>query len=561
MMSNIRKFIFEKEWLVVGIFVVVFLLIRFPGLDSPLHQDEYKWPMSVNPSLQTDAFIPHPPVGEIIYKTAGRLVGFDIHFRIVPLFFGTINLLLLFYFLRKFFGKKEAFIGITIWTLSYFSVLASLMVDTDGQVMPFFFILGLISYYHLKLDYSSFKWWSFLLISLLLGFLVKLSFSLAIGAIILDFLWRKKDKFTRKQYLLYGGYVVGGIITLFVFLYVSKFFFSFFDFDKSLTYWKHFLVIDRGWMQTAIQCVKSVFYTSPFLVLIPLFKPKLVFEKTRVFVLFLVLAFIFYIVLFDFSIGALDRYLQLLILPLTIMSSVVIGSINFSSEKRTKEFLLLGAIFALVLFLLQSLPHAVYALHPKSEWISRIVSLKWNFLYPFSGGSGPLGFYVSFLFLGLSWFISVLVLALSYTKYNLKNVLIVFLIPVGLVYNLTFTLEYLFGYQNGSAPRLLSNVVEFIKNDPNIKMVTVYNDNGGDDIQKIGKYRKRLYTDPKFDVVEKVKNLNLFKEHYFVLDIPRIDPESVYTKYLGSCSVIYTEVDKKISAKIYDCTNAPNLKI
>lgn len=561
MISNIRKFIFEKEWLVVAIFVVVFLLIRFPGLDSPLHQDEYKWPMSVNPALEADVFIPHPPVGELIYKTAGRLVGFDIHFRMVPLFFGTINLLLLFYFLRRFFGKKEAFIGITIWTLSYFSVLASLIVDTDGQVMPFFFLLGLISYYHLKKDYYDYKWWLFLVISLLLGFLVKLSFSLAIGAIILDFLWSKKDKFTLKQYLLYGGYVAGGIITLFVLLYVSKFFFSFFDFDKSLTYWKHFLVIDRGWMQTAIQCVKSVFYASPFLVLIPLFKPKLVFEKTRVFVLFLVLAFTFYIVLFDFSIGALDRYLQLIILPLTVMSSVVIGSVVFSNEKRTKEFILLGVIFALVLFLLQSIPHVVYALHPKSEWISRVISLKWNFLYPFSGGSGPLGFYISFLFLGLSWFVSVVALALSYIKYNLKNVLIVFLIPIGLVYNLTFTLEYLFGYQNGSAPRLLIGVVEFIKDNEDIKKVTVYNDNGGDDIQKIGKYRRRLYTDPKFDVVEKVKNLNFYKEHYLEIDIPQVDPKSVYRKFFDSCEVIYKKTDKKISATVYDCQNAPVLKI
>ena len=92
-------------------------------------------------------------------------------------------------------------------------------------------------------------------------------------------------------------------------------------------------------------------------------------------------------------------------------------------------------------------------------------------------------------------------------------------------------------------------------------MVTVYNDNGGNEIQEIGKYRKRLYVDPKFDVVEKVKTLNEYKEHYYVLDVPRIDPNSVYRRYFDSCRVDYKKTDKYINSTIYDCTKAPELKI
>jgi len=561
MINDLKIFLIKKEWLLVVMLLFLFVLIRVPGLDSPLHQDEYKWPMIVSPEWQSDVAIPHPPLSQFIYRTAGNIVGFDVHFRYVPLFFGTINLLLLYYFLRRFFGRREAVIGAIIWVASFFSVLASLMVDTDGQIMPFFFLTAIISYYHLK-ESSNRKWvwWIGLIASLVAGFFIKLSFLIAVGAIVADFLWSKKDKFTKAEYLKYGIYILVGIVSLFGLLLISKFFFPFFNLEQSFTYWKHFLVADRGWMQTFIQCVKALFYTSPLLILLPFFDIKSVFEKTRIFLFFFLFAFMFYIVIFDFSIGALDRYLQLLILPLTVMGSVIIASIP-PMDKVAKKVLLWGVMLAVVLFLLQFVNHFVPSLHPKSEWIDRIMSLRWNFVYPFSGGSGPLGFYVSFLFLGLTWLVSVFVLSLFFVKKNWKNYIIIFLIPLGLVYNMVFINEYLFGTINGSAPKLLSASVEFIKNNPDIKMVTVYNDNGGDEIQKIGKYRKRLYTDPKFDINEKIATLNQYKEHYFVLDVPRLDHTSVYQKYLNSCSIIYFHKHKYISTIIYDCTKVTDVKI
>jgi hypothetical protein len=552
----------NNTWSVLSIIVIVFLLIRFPAVDSPLHQDEYKWPMIVSPEWQSDTAIPHPPLSQFIYKTAGKIVGFDNDFRYVPLFFGTINLLLLFYFLKRFYGKKEAIIGSLIWVFSFFSILASLMVDTDGQIMPFFFLIALIAYYHLRQERGKKAgWFALLALSLIAGFFVKASFVISIGAIGAHFLWSQRNKLTRKQYAKYGVYVLGGAGILISLLLLSKLIFPFFNLNQTLSYWKHFIVFDRNWLQTGIQVVKAFFYISPFLVILPFFDLKNVWNKCRVFVFFLLFSFIFYIVLFDFSIGALDRYLQLLILPLTVMASVVLAPIISSSDKNKKKAVFVGVGVALVIFLLQYIPHFVPSLHPKSEWISRVFSLKWNFLYPFSGGSGPLGFYISFLFIALSWFVSMGALVVPYFKLNYKNLIILFILPVGILYNFGFTAEYLFGLQNGSAPKLLSEVVEFIKNNPEIKKVTVYNDNGGAEIQAIGKYRKRLYTDPAFDVSQKIDTLNQYKEHYLEIDVPKIDPNSVYRRYLDSCEVIYNQVDKSISAKVYDCKDAPDIKI
>lgn len=563
-MQKLKNLLNKYEWAVVAFLCVVFILIRIPGTDLPLHQDEYKWPMIVNPAVVSDTEIPHPPLSQFIYRTAGAVVGYDVHFRFVPLFFGVLNLLLLYYFLKMRFSRTTALVGVSLFTLSYFSILASLMVDTDGQIMPFFFLIALIAYYKTKLSFGKkrYIWLGVMALSMIFGFFVKVSFVLAIGAIIADFLWEKKSYITKRDAMKYLGYILGGVLGLAALLVVSQYVFSFFNLEKAFVYWKHFAELDRNWFQTAIQVVKVILYTSPFLIGIPFFLSRNKVKELRPFLFFILFGIIFYTIIFDFSIGALDRYFQFIIIPLCSVSSVAIVSVMKSnSGKRNKEYLLLGALFAFVMLFLLFIPHFVPSLHPKSAWISRVFSLKWNFLYPFSGGSGPLGFYVSFLFMALAWLVSAVLIVLGLIKPHLRKMALLILIPIGLVYNGVFAEEYLFGKVYGSAPRLLAPVVEYIKNNPDIKMVTVYNDNGGAEVQTTGKYRKRLYTDPSFDVNDKIKTLNTYKEHYLEINVPRIDPNSVYRKYLDSCKIIYNKTDKDISAVVYDCRDVKNISI
>ena len=563
-MEKIKQIFITREWVLVALLVIVFVVIRLPGVHLPLHQDEYKWPMIVNPALGSEVSIPHPPLSQFIYRTAGYIVGFNVNFRFVPLFFGALNLALLYYFLRMRFSKRVAIIGALLFTFSYFSILASLMVDTDGQIMPFFFLLSLVGYYKARLSSGRkmYIWLGVMTLAMISGFFIKVSFILAIGAIIADFIWEKKSYITKADLIKYLGYILGGIIGLTLFLVISQYVFSFFSLEKAFVYWKHFAELNRNWFQTGIQVVKAMFYTSPFLIGVPFFLSRNTARQLKPFLFFILFGMVFYTILFDFSIGALDRYLQFLIIPLCAISAVVIDTVLKSDNgKRNKEYLLLGTAVSLVMILLLSIPHFVPSLHPKSEWVSRVLSLRWNFLYPFSGGSGPLGFYVSFLFIGLSWIISTVLVVMGIVKPHMRKMALLILIPIGLVYNGIFAEEYLFGKMYGSAPRLLSPVVEYIKNNPEIQYVTVYNDNGGAEIQAIGKYRKRLYTDPAFDINDKIKTLNTYKEYYLEINIPRIDPNSIYRKYFNSCGVIYQKTDQKISATVYDCRNASDLSI
>lgn len=563
MNQKILDFVRKYEKATLVLLVLVFIFIRLPGTDLPLHQDEYKWPMIVNPAIEGDTEIPHPPLSQFIYRTAGYVVGFDTDFRFVPLFFGSVNLVLLYYLMKILYGRKEAIIASIIWIGSFFSVLASLMVDTDGEILPFFFLTSLISYNKFLKSYgrARYLWGSALILFCVLGFLVKVSFVLAITAIVADFLWSKRNLIQKTDVVKYLSVFAVGVVFLVGILYLTTYIFPFFDLSKSVEYWKHFAVGNRGWFQTVIQCVKALLYLSPFLVLVPFLGKKEWFYQAKSFIFFLIFSFLFYIVLFDFSLGALDRYLQLLILPLVVLSSVVVSKILDRNDRKTKEFLFLGTITGLVLILLQSIPHYVPPLHPKSDWIYRVMHLKWTFVYPFSGGSGPLGFYVSFLFIALAWIITFGFIVWAMYRPQSKKLALVFIIPISIMYNGIFVEEYLFGFWNGYAPGLLVSAIEYMKDDPDIKKVTTYNDNGGSEIQQLGKYRKRLYVDPKFDINEKVVTLNTYKEHYFVLNVPRLDPTSVYQKYFDSCAVIYDKKDRNMSAIIYDCRGVPDIKI
>jgi len=563
----------KKEFLVFVSILIIFFSLHLFGLHIPYHQDEYKWPMYANPAISAPGAVVHPPLAELVYRELGPRVGYD-NFRIIPFAFGLINLFLIFYLAKIIFDKKSAFWTAFLFTASFYSLLASLMVDVDGAVMPMFFLIMAIGYYKLRetnFQFSIFNFQNLILIILFIigaagGFLVKVSGILPVAVFALDFAIIKGFFTDKKRFLKFIGLGVLLALVAVLLLLLAKLVFPFFPLEKSISYWEHFWnssgFLNRGWLQTFIQFAKSILYASPLLLLPVFFADREIWKKTRPFFLFIFIGLVFYLFLFDFSLGALDRYFQFLVVPLCIISGAVFAKIFGSKEtKLGKEDFIAISIIAVLIFILQFFNHSTPPLYPKTEWISRMLSLKWNFLYPFSGGSGPLPFYISFLFIALIW-ASTTIFALASLKIkNIKKRALFCILILGILYNGVFIEEYLFGKINGSASKLVYDAVEFIKNDPNIKKVTVYNDNGGYEVMKTGKYEKRLYIDPKFDITSKVATLNQYKEHYFVLNIPSIDPTTIYQKYFDSCKTIYDEVDKFISARIYDCTDAPDIKI
>lgn len=551
----------KKEILIFLGIAVLFVVLHLPALHHPYHQDEYKWPMIVNPQLTEPGGIPHPPVGEFIYRQAGFLIGYD-NFRIVPFVFGLLNLFLVFYLVKTIFDAKTALFATGLFSVSFYSLLASLMVDTDGAIMPFFFLISAISYYKLKVsnfEIDKTKWkWSFLLIlSVVLGFLVKVSFLIGVFALVLDFAFEKNIFADRRKILKYFCIGVMFVVGFILILIASRFIFPFFDLSKAVKYWEHFInssgFFNRGWMQTFIQFAKSILYLSPLLVLPVFFADKEIWRKTQPFFFFIFIGILFYLFAFDFSIGALDRYFQFLVIPLCVISGAAFAKVfGNKNEKLEKYDFITVSLITTAIFILQFFIQFAPPLYPKTEWILRVISLKWNFLFPFTGGSGPTGFYVSFLFMALIWICSV-VFGLSYLKIkNVRKRALFCILILGVLYNGVFVEEYLFGSINGSPYGLFKEVKFFIAENDNIKKVLVYNDIGGYEIQKLGKYGRRLYAAPQFEQTYK-EFFKTFSGHVLYIDIPRIGEHNFYADYLNSCKEIYEEKDGYITAKILDC--------
>lgn len=550
----------NKSILILFGVLAVFLLLRLPALSQPYHQDEYKWPIIVNPALTEPGGIPHPPVGEFIYRKLGQLVGYD-NFRVIPLLFSIANFFLLFYLSKSVFDTRVALWTVGLFSVVYYSVLASVMVDTDGAIMPFFALLAFIGYYKLRgssyeVQRTNWKWLVLLCLGVVCGFLTKISFMLVPAALVIDFVFEKQLFKDKRKLLKYAGFGLLSMVGLVGILLLSKLIFPSFNLQSSLRYWEHFANFsNRGWLQTFIQFAKAMMYTSPLLLVTLLLVDKEIFKKTRLFFIFIILGAFFYLIAFDFSTGALDRYFQFLVVPLCIISGAVIAKI-FSSEGEgiCKSDIVAVSIISLGIFALQFFEQAVPPLYPKTEWVSWLVSFKWNFLFPFTGGSGPLPFYVSFQFIALLWLVSLIFTIVAFfNKSVIKRSLFAVLV-FGFLYNAMFAEEYLFGRINGSAQKLVSDAVLYIKNHPTIKTVAVYNDNGGYAVMQSGKYARRIYATPQFEPAYK-EFFSKFSGHILYVNIPRVGEDTVYQKYFNSCSTKYEVRDKYITSKIFYCPN------
>ncbi|MES3031012.1 MAG: glycosyltransferase family 39 protein [Patescibacteria group bacterium] len=547
----------KKEiYLLLAVFVV-FLTLRLPGVHLPYHQDEYKSAIATEQGSEAAGnFFAHPPLTQFIFHAAYDFFGGE-NLRLFPIVFSSLSFFLLYYYLRKRAGQKTALIGVSLFTLCIYSVWGSLQLDTDGAVIPFFFLLALCVYEHAKDCWSTqrrYVWLGALALVCLLGFLVKLSFILVVGAIIADFLLEHRHKVSKKH-VLYGGVGVIVFLLISVFLiFIINHIYPAFRIDsmiKHALYFAHFS--GRDYVQVIIQGSKALFYLSPLLLLPPLLISKDIFKKTRIQFLYIILGLIFYLILLDFSHGALDKYFGYLILPLCSISASVISvySQSFSFKKYRGPVILAGVTGLIVLFL-NFFPHDVVPLYPKTDWFGKVFSLRWNFLNPFMGGSGPLGFYVSFLMIALAFITSAAAVIAGFIRKQWKEGMLLVLIAVGCVYNVVFIEELLFGKINGSSKEVLEESLGFISSSSSIKSVITYNDSGAYELHHMEKYKARFYAVPAFGDAHKP----LFEEHngyFLVVGIPLISPHFFHGQFFTGCDTVYQSTSGKITAYVYDC--------
>jgi len=546
------------------ILLLLFVIIRLPGISLPLFQDEWKNVASAASVQSAGAFFSHPPLMQIWFVAGRALIGPD-QFRIIPLLFSLGAAVLVYLITRRRFEEKAAIFATALFTVSFYSIWGSLMADVDGSAIPFFFLLAIYFYDKLNsaADSKNIKKRLAILIAVCLtGLLIKLSFILVIGALVADYAFTNWRKLTWKRGLIGAIGLALFSLTYIALLYFIQAVYPAFSISFMLghagTYAEN---LGRNWIQIFVQGIKAVYYLSPLLIVPLLFINKEIFRKAGVFFWYIIFGLIFYFVLFDFSRAALDKYLMYLIAPLSVIGGAAIFQAFQTQDfswRKLKWPIGMAALAAILLIFINFLPHNVLPLYPKTEWFSRVLRGEWNFLNPFNGGSGPMGFYVSFLFIVAAFIISFVIGIIGLIKREWKPACIVFILTIGIAYNAVLVEELFYGKINGNAPQVLRDSIAFIKKSDSIKRVITYNDTGNQYLSAMGKYEGRIYATPEGESGYK-KKFSEFNGQYLVVDIPHLYENGFYSKFFAKCDILFETVSGKITGRVYNCPNSKKI--
>lgn len=536
----------------------VFLFTRLSLVPMMYHQDEYKWAMIVNPAFNLDLRSDHPPLIGILYKTTGAIFGYD-NLRVLPITVSLLCLVLLFKLMNRFYGRREALFASTMYVFSSYALVANTQIDIDGALLPLATLFTFYAYFHISYGTRRNLWFTLFIVSLFFGFLIKLSFIIVVGTILTDYVIRNKVNlryWLRVVLLALGGV---GVLVLITYLFVVLFKINNpLQFVMNTTRFGILNFSERNYFQVLFLSVKSIILASPF-VLLPIF---LVFSSRArrdlsVWFIYLFYNIVFYYFIFDFSNRTIERYNMFMIIPSVVIGGVFLAENMRTSLKKRKEVFMSSFIAVasiLVVGTLSTLDAIVLPLNPKSVYIDKLKDLDLDFLIPVTGGSGPIGFYVSAFFVTVLFIMCFLFLATYFAKRSHKYGLyiLVAFVSLSLSYNFVLAREFLYGSRYGSTDKVAKVIAREVNQDPQVKKVITYYDIAGYELNTTSKYFKRFYTDPMF----KDTNITKFTDYsgyYMVVNFPEIDKNSTYWKYLESCRGVFETKDKNISGYIFDC--------
>ena len=546
-----RNFPLPVKTLALLACLMLFLFLRMPGISLPYHQDEWKTAASADAGAEiAGSFFSHPPLTSALFRFDASLFGAD-HMRALPLLFGIFSFFLLFAVMRKRLGDRAAIFAVFLYAVSFGGIWSSLQLDTDGAILPAFFLLSLYCYDCFREGWK-WGWFAALSLSLIVGFLVKLSFILVVGALLLEFLVERGRSLSRKQLLgallsLTGFSVIAVLLLLGAHLAIPSF-----RLEAMIEHaLQFFRFAGRNYTQIIVEGVKVLYYLSPLLIAPLVFLSRETFRATRIFFVYLLAGLLFYFVLFDFSEGALDKYLLFMVIPLSAICGAILSRIVETYRSFEPAHVLIGAVLALGLFLLALVPASVMPLYPKAAWFGAILGGQFNLLVPFQGGSGPIGFYISFLFIAASFLFSFSVALCALWKKSFRSAAIMLILLSGVAYNMVFAEEFSFGKLYGSAPAALAASLTFIEHTPAIESVLSFNDTGAWELRKAGKYAGRFYAAPQFEEGHRHK-FSTFTGHYLVVGIPPLY-DGFYKQFFSSCDTLYLTRSGNIEARVYAC--------
>jgi len=522
------------DLLLFGSALIFWFLLRIPTLDHVYHQDEYKWAINLR-ELGLDS-LPHPPLVPFIFDTFGNFFGFQ-NLRIVVLMFSLILFLAQTVAVAKYLDSSTAAIFAFAVAINPYAAIMSTQIDIDGTFLPLiqtFFIVLLIKRSHKKTSANSLL----LFLVIILGYFIKLSFIIS----VLTFAFSVFLISSLRSYRLLAIQIL--IASVLIVLLIQN------QFSYTVSYVGNFLsgnFFERSWSQVIILLSKVVLLIGP-LILVFIFRDAMVSKLAKVVSIWTAVNLIWYLIIFDFSERAIDRYLQSLTYPGILLFSYWCSKLLIKGYLLRTAVFLVSLMFVALPILWASRDFDTMSLHPKNLYIERLLTFDLNFLFPLFTASGPLGFFISFNFLVVSFMVSLVLILVNYIpRGNLVSSQ--FIIALVTVYSLTLSIENATGVLYGDSNAVVKELVRDI--DRNQRVLT-YNDIAAYELIEKGSYSGRLYMRPDWQE-SKMEIMRNFDDFFMYVNMPPIDSAKWLFEELDRCSITSEDADGKIVGRLYDC--------
>lgn len=451
----------SKELFFVIITVLLSLLIKLGGVNYHLYDDEaiYASATVTAGSFGFNQIRYTPILMQWLQLFFTSVLGIKIWvLRLVPLIFGILTMLLAYQLTKEKFSLKAARITLLIMAFSFYPILASLQLDTEGSLLTFFYLLSVYSF--LKLESGEgVKWKIICGVSLFFSLLAKHNAILIFMVLSFYVLIKEKASLNKTLKRLFTPFLIGlgGYVIFLVFAYLVN--------PKNLFFmFRHGSQFFTGLHFSSIAPLILLFWATPFLIglafLAVYYCKYLEGQKSLIFYVWLGIMLLFYIFIIEW--GDYSRYFSNLVPVMAILGGNLLSRFNF----KPKNFICGGVFFFLFLFSFFWLNTLPQKLVPRffGSYLKEILSFNFNFLFSYTTSSGPtLG--ISFIIILFAFILSFLCAALFIVfkgRKKAKFFLIIFL-SIGAAYNIFLVSEFIFHPTSPDVSFVQYQVVDYFK--------------------------------------------------------------------------------------------------
>ncbi len=530
-----------KKWLILLTFL--FLISRLPSFWMEMAEDEQVWTMTaVAPYGFNILLVPHPPIMPILLSLAGLFGNWRV-LHIIPLFFSLCVFLLTIIFAKKLFNEKSALYAGFIILVSMWAVLTASQIEMDGSIVAF---MGLVAtYFYLSgVNNNSIKDYVFAGVALGIGLLTKTTIFLFILSFIAYNLWIvfSKEKKLNEIAKSFITYLVCGII--FSIYYAINIIFNLKLISATnehvLAYFFNFF--SQNFINVLSILSQAIVLISPLLLglfVLSLFRFD---KKNTIFYILIGVHVFFYLFISTPSFRPFERYWMPVLPYFALLGGFILDKFKF----KRKEILITSFLTVLLFVILELFSFfaksTLLPLYPKEIYIQKLMSGSWNFLFPFHGASGPLGFFVPFWSVFFTFVVSsILIISILATKRK-KQLLILFL-SISIAFNLLMISEYYFSPTTPNLNKVSTQVTEFALKTNLQQPVYIYQGTGHFLLNYSG-YKVKEFNAINYNDEALANDISNSNSTFLIVDFPSANRNSIMWQALSKCKKDLIVIEK-----------------